>query len=342
MRDIINNKQAMKKAFITFAVFGMLAAGLVLFSAAPAEALTIAPPTFDYSLNPGDTVLDVVKLFNESPEPLTVYPILKNFTSDKKEKGEPQFYDADKDPDGNALAKWITVSVKPITLAPQQRGNLEFAINVPKDGAQPGGHYGVILLSTIPPSEAGKVGIASQIGALILVNVSGQVSEAGTIAEFGFVRKQLWYNYLPVDLFLRFENDGNTHLRPTGDLVITNWYGRQVASLKVNEDFRSVLPKSIRRFGFGWQRSPVDPGDPEIVKEWKNFAFGKYKAMLILTYGSKNQVLTETREFFVWPWRLIAAFAAGALILIALLVLLVRSYNKAIIRKYELVKKKDQ
>lgn len=311
----------------------------------PTNALTVSPPTFTYEdLNPGDTVLDVLKIENESPEPLTIYPIVKNFTSDKAESGEPQFYGAEENVDGTALAKWITLDPKPITLEPKQKANLPFSINVPKDGAQPGGHYGAILLSTGSPEEGGKVGIISQLGVLILVRVSGEVREAAAIAEFGFKEKRLWYDSLPVDFFLRFENDGNTHLRPIGSVLITDMFGRRVATVSVNEEMRSVLPRSIRKFEFGWRKAPTPDGEgflADLHREWRNFAIGKFRAQLVVNYGRTNQLLSEEREFSVWPWKLMTVFGAGVLLVILLFATLMRSHNKAVIRKYELHKRRD-
>lgn len=332
-----------KLSRITFGA-AAFTAFFALATVLPAQALTVSPPIFRdglNDLNPGDTSIQVLRIENESTEKITVYPILKNFTADKAEGGEPQFYDADENPDGTALAKWISIDLKPITLEPQQKANLPFTVNVPKDNVQPGGHYGAILLSTTPPEEGGKIGIASQLGVLIIANVTGDVREIGAIAEFGFKEKKIWYNYLPVDFFLRFENDGNTHLIPVGNVFITDWTGRQVAVLTVNEDARNVLPRSIRKFQFGWQRRAAPEGTgfvAEMKKEWANFAFGKYKAQLVVNYGKSNQVLSQEREFTVWPWRLMTVFGLAAVMAILIFVSLMRAYNKAVIRKYELQK----
>lgn len=313
-----------------------------------AQAATISPPYFDYSINPGDTILDVIKIYNENTQnPLTIYPVVQNFTyKEGTEEGTPAFYPAAEDPTGTALAKWITVDTKPIVVGPGQRANLPFSLSVPQN-AQPGGHFGAILLSTTPPAaEGGTVGITSQIASLILVRVSGDVKDLARVAEFGFKEQKLWYNYLPVDFFVRFENDGNTHLRPAGNLFIKNWYGRQVAAIKVNEGFGSVLPKSIRRFEFGWKNVPNPPGKgdlmTELKKEWNNFALGKYTATLVLNYGASNQLLSEERVFYVWPWRLLTILGAAVIIVLLLVTLLMRAYNKAVIRKYELEKTKKK
>ncbi len=336
----------MKKTTRTTLGTAAFSAVFAVLAALPAHALTVSPPIFRdglNDLNPGDTSIQVLRIENESPEPITVYPVLRNFTADKAEGGEPQFYDANENPDGTALAKWISIDLKPITLEPKQKANLPFTVNVPKDGVQPGGHYGAILLSTTPPEEGGKIGIASQLGVLIIANVTGDVRELGAIAEFGFKEKKLWYNYLPVDFSLRFENDGNTHLTPVGNVFITDWTGRQAAVLMVNEDARNVLPRSIRKFDFGWRRGNAPEGSgfmAEMKREWSNFAIGKYKALLVVNYGKSNQVLSEEREFTVWPWRLMTAFGIAAVLVVLMFVGLMRTYNKAVIRKYEIQKGK--
>ncbi|MFA6604267.1 MAG: hypothetical protein WCT10_05560 [Patescibacteria group bacterium] len=300
-----------------------------------ASAITISPIFVDYSLDPGDTVMDVLKAYNENPFPITLYPVVDNFTSGDEE-GSPVFYDADEDPYGTALATWVKMdSTEPFTLQPGDRVNLPFSINVPVN-AQPGGHFGAIILSTQPPEISGEgVGVAAQIGMLIFVDVSGEAKETASIAEFGFKNPRVWYNYLPVNFFLRFENSGNTHLRPTGNLFIKDMFGRQVASIPVNSDFRSVLPSSIRKFEFGWRRAAGDSGSSELLKEWNNFAFGKYEAMLVLNYGKQNKIVTDTREFYVWPWRILCIAGGIILLLILLFIGAMKLYKRSIIKKYQ-------
>jgi hypothetical protein len=286
----------------------------------------------------------VLKLFNDTPRTVTIYPILENFTgSDGGEGGTPEFYPVDEDPYGTAMAQWITAEGvgEPMTLQPNERANFSFAINVPAD-AQPGGHYGALILSTSPPDQIATegVGVSAQVGVLIFVRVSGEVREAGSIAEFGFKNPKVWYNHLPIDFFLRFENSGNTHLRPTGNLFIKNWFGRQVASIALNSDFRAILPRSVRRFDFGWGDKAEDSGDflAQLSREWKHFAIGKYEATVALNYGSEGKVVVEKRAFSVWPWRLMLVGGTGLVVILLLLGLLLKLYNLSVIKRYEKLK----
>ncbi|MEA3249303.1 MAG: hypothetical protein U9Q03_03020 [Patescibacteria group bacterium] len=329
----------MKRAFTTILGFALF---VILLLPSGADAITVSPPNFDYSLNPGDSVLDVIKIRNEGSGTEVFYPVLMNFGADQDEAGTPQFYSPDEDRMGQGLAQWITVDPAPIVLEAGERTDVKFSINVPEENVQPGGHYGAIMISSAPADpESGTVGVASQLATIILVRISGEVNEVGSIAEFGFSDPQIWYNHLPIDFFMRFENAGNTHLRPTGNLIITDWLGRKVETLKVNSpEYKSVLPMSIRKFGFGWHKGPLNDEMSGLRKEWHNFGLGKYKAQLIINYGLNNQIIIDEREFFVWPWRLMTAAGVGLLVLLILLTFFKHFYDKSVMKKYERMQKK--
>jgi Sec-independent protein translocase protein TatA len=310
-----------------------LCAGFLLFPAA-ASALTISPPLIDHQLNPGDTVLETIKIFNEDPYQITVYPLLRNFTAGEEENGEPVFLPPEVEDNGTGLADWISLDTQPITIGPKERTNLAIAINVPRD-AEPGGHYGAVILSTEPPSNRPGVGVSQQLGSLLMVRVSGEVKEDGRIAEFSITNKKVWHNYLPINFMMRFENSGNTHLRPAGNIFITNWLGRQVASLNVNPDFRGVLPRSIRKFTADWTKGNFSEGQSELEREWKNFALGPHKATVVVYYGNQNKMVLDELEFTVWPWRLMAIGGGILVLLVLLLIMGFKNYKKNLMRQLE-------
>lgn len=47
------------------------------------------------------------------------------------------------------------------------------------ENADPGGHYAAIFLSSLPPTKEGEktIGVASKIGALVLLRVEGDIRE---------------------------------------------------------------------------------------------------------------------------------------------------------------------
>jgi hypothetical protein len=307
----------------------------------PAQALTVSPPTYDYTLNPGDTIRDTIKLYNEGTTPLTVYPEIYNFTYTEGDEtsGTPSFYPADEVKNGFELGPWITTSSQPVTLQPGERTSQDFTIAIPKN-ASPGSHFGSIQLKSAPSTGTGgpTVSLVGGTGILILVRINGAVDDTMAVTRFG--GDKLVYTSLPIDFHTRLENRGNIHLRPTGNIFVTNLFGQQVSTMTVNGDYRTILPKSPRRFDNTWVKHVLASNASEFTKEWRNFAFGRYQATLVLNYGPENKVITASYAFWVIPWMVLLIIVGGIALLVLAFVFGLKAYTKGVIRKYEKMAKK--
>ena len=315
----------MKKIFLV----GSLAA--LIFALAPisASAITISPPIIEFDARPGDTIVDTIKLYNETTETKILNGAVQTFKA-LNETGAPSFLSPEESTD---LATWLKLDEATITLASEERRDILFSINVPAD-AEPGGHFAGILWTPTGTTtlEGSGVGVTVKTGTLILVRVAGEISETGRL--IGFTADRASYNYLPANFTVRFENLGNVHLKPAGAIEIKNLLGRKVASLPVNGDLSNVLPESIRKFDATWQKAETAFGASEWQKERENFAWGKYTATLVLNYGIEGQETTATLAFWVFPWRVTLFYLAIALIVILLIIFGIRHYNKWILKKY--------
>jgi hypothetical protein len=180
-----------------------------------------------------------------------------------------------------------------------------------------------------------KVSIVSTVGVLVFGRVSGKLDEKMEVATFGGGNGV--YTSMPVKLEIRLTNKGNTHLRPVGNVFITNMFGKQVASPQVNMDMGSVLPGSSRRFDVKWAQPGIREDASEFSREWHSFAMGKYTAVLALNYGDQNnmQHLSGTYSFWIIPWKLLALILGIIIAIIITLVLIFKGYNKSLIRRYE-------
>lgn len=317
----------MKKSIILLTGIGLFLSGVVFLQTA--HAMTLVPPSLEFTAKPGETIDGRVKLINEESGDKTLYVSTANFTA-KGETGEPNFlFDA---PTAD-LALWIQPSVDTVQLTSKQAVEVPFSIVVPAN-AEPGGHYSGIFFANQPNTEAGsgQIGIGSKIGTLIIVRVDGNVTEQASIKQFGRDNATSALNRLPQTLFVRVENTGNVHVRPSGTVTVKNMFGKQVASLAVNPNTGAVLPKSVRRFDVVWQRHMADAKHgsffQELGSEWGDFAFGKYTATVSLLYGQPEKTMTATTTFSVYPWRLLVVIFLALILAVLLIVLLVHSYNK--------------
>lgn len=299
-------------------IFGLLSFSLLLILWPNlSQALTISPLRIELSTNRGQEVEDVVKIFNETAQPLTLFVSTANFAA-KGEGGEPYFISL---PEGEEdLANWIEIEKGPITISSLEQKVIPFKVKVPS-WAPPGGHFAAIFFSTTAPEMKGGtgVGIIGKIGALVLLRVSGDFKEEGRLVEFSLNDGKEFYEHLPVDFLIRFENTGTIHLKPMGDITIKNLLGGTAAIIEVNKiKAGNVLPESIRRFEASWK---------------EDFAFGRYRADLVLDYGSQNNKAYAALSFWVIPWRPTLIVIVIIAILLTFAYVGLKRYNRWIVSR---------
>jgi hypothetical protein len=314
----------------------------LIFPLNQASAVTITP-RIEINSDPGKTVVENVKISNEERQSRTYYLSIQNFES-QDESGNPRFSNRRED-----LATWVELP-ETFTVGPGETKELELTIRIPSE-VEPGGHFAAIFFTTSPPSESdsGLVGVSSKLGSLILLRVSGDFVQDASLLEFATKNKQRFFTALPVHFYYRFQNIGEDHVRPVGDVIITNSLGRTAKILPANPVDGSVLPKSIRRFETVWATSfgPLEQGpSPELPKpsgsgfwdnvtyEWQNFAFGKYTAKASIVFGTKElKSARDSFSFYVLPWHLLLVVLISLTILFIISRFSIKRYNRYIIAK---------
>lgn len=256
--------------------------------------LNVTPTTIELDGNPGEPLQGSFKVVSGSDVPLLVRVIPKNFTA----SGEEGAVDLTEDDTSYSLAKWIVT--EPSTVEIPARGSqiFEYVINVP-DNAEPGGHFGSIIVQTEPVriDEAGPA-VSQEIGPLVLVKIAGDSFEEASIVEFttadSFLEKG------PVTFVTRVQNNGNVHFKPQGRIEIKNMFGSVVTTLDLEE--KNVLPDAIRKLTNDW--------NPD------GFALGRYTADLTLTYGIDNTIVTASTSFTIFPYKTVVPIAIVVIVLI--------------------------
>lgn len=292
--------------FIPFVSVGAQPAG---------QGLEISPPLIDLKADPGQTITTQVKVRNVTKDTLVVKAQYEDFVAGDEE-GHAKVLLDEKDKSPYSIKDWLNTPSS-VTLASGERKTVDISIVVPKD-ASPGGHYGIVRFTGAPPElEDSGVSLSASIGTLILVNVSGNVTQSAKIVELFTSQKGKkagFFEYGPVSITTRLENTGNIHFKPKGTVQVTNMLGKNVYVGQFNSDNRNVLPGSIRRF-----EQTLD----------KKLMFGRYKVRADVVYGTDNQIASQTTTFWVIPYKLIAII----LLAVILLVIALRQYNKFIIKR---------
>jgi len=288
---------------------------------AQSQSLSVTPPLFQLSVSPGNVWQSSVKVVNSNPYPITVYAEVVNFVA-TGETGQGRFLPIEGDvSDKKTLAEWIEIVKIPHTIAAEQSKDISFLIDVP-DNAPPGGHYAAILISTQPTAGQGPASVQTvqSVTSLFFLRIEGDIEEVGTVREFRAL--DAFVGVPDVTLSLRFENKGNVHLQPKGDIIITNMWGTERGRIPVNyrSNFGNVLPQSIRDFTFSWRT------------DFKVTDIGRYKALATLAYGVDGiKSVDAVAYFWVIPVKatLITLLVLG--IFITLITLMVRAYIRRVL-----------
>ena len=256
--------------------------------------VSVSPLTFELTANPGDTLVNKIKVYNPTDHAVSVKMEVEDF----KPVGETgEVIVAPEEEMTYSLKRWVITQPTEFTLEPKEQKFVDFVIEIPKN-AEPGGKYGSVL-ATVTGSigkEITGVAVAQKVGTLVLLTVAGKVKEDLIVKEFS---APSFLEYGPVPFVIRFQNTGTIHVRPRGFVTITNWRGKKVADVEFPQ--LNVIPGAVRKVDAAWNN------------KW---LFGKYTATLVGSYGTSNQPFNPpVLTFWGFPWKLVCGILA-ALILI--------------------------
>lgn len=274
---------------------------------------SIGPTRFSYDLKPGEEVEAELQITNRIEKETDFEIGVEDFTSQEDPEKYTKFLGEERAQFSSK--EWFAPAVWQFTLKHGEKIFLPVKITVPQD-AEPGGHYSVVFVKTVPRRDEKGSGItlSSRVGSLFLLSIGdGEVRTAGELVSFKTNKKI--YGSWPVTFELNFENQGDVHLTPFGKIIISNLFGKTVDQVTVKD---WVVLRSSDRI----QRTEWKPG----------FALGKYMATAQVERGYNNLTDVKTTTFYVLPVKIIGGVLAGLIILAVLI--------KLFTSKFEIRKKK--
>jgi hypothetical protein len=270
------------------------------------RAMTIIPPKFELFSNPGDQIVETIRVRNDSDTPATYEVVIEDFTSVGE---EGQVVLQEEEVSTFSLARWIEPEATDLILQPGEERAFTFTINIPRN-AEPGGHYASVLFQAPGEDQPGAAAVTQRIGALVLLRVSGNVIENAEIETF---EAPTYSPTTPVILTLRVKNNGNTHINPKGTIIITDLFGNKVDELPLNG--QNVLPGVVRKMDTEWKQPNV---------------LGYYTATMVATYGQQNLPITAASKFFVINTTAAILIGVGTIAFILFVVSLISGRSRLI------------
>jgi hypothetical protein len=202
------------------------------------------------------------------------------------------------------LKDYISVPHQKFSLEHAQRARIPVTISIPAD-ADPGGRYGSLLISIVSDkTELNSAGgaapasvLVSRIGTLFFISTPGETKAIGETLDFSTVNDQYTFTGGPIPMSVVFENTGDVHLNPYGEIRITNLLGDEVGFVELEPWF--VLPNAIRNRVVEWERELL---------------IGRYTATAQINRGYDDEVDTLTLVFWVLPWKILLPVFVGLLL----------------------------
>jgi hypothetical protein len=278
------------------------------------QDFVIGPGKTDLILNPGESTIVEVMISNRTGEDRDFEIKFEDFTG-SKDLTSPVVFTSDSG--ANTLKDYLFVSEKTFFLKNGERARIPVTVSVP-EGAEPGGRYTSILVSTLTPLEKtltdsgvkGGVPLITQSGTLVFVTIPGEIKREGRLAEFFTQNKASFFSYAKDVVFqLVYENTGKIHLKPSGVISIKNIFGQEVRNIEIDQWF--VMPDSLRLREVSMVADPAGD-DP--------FMIGRYTAEANIVRGYDDQSDTLSFAFWIIPWKLLVII----LIILLILALLIR------------------
>lgn len=255
--------------------------------------LVVAPARQTVALDPGNSESLQIKFFNESISPIAGNIKAVDFIVTGKD-GEPVLLE-------DQPNDWVKLPYDKAIIPSGDVLKVNFKVEVPKN-ATPGGRYAAIIFEQTggisePQNESASV-VSTRIVGLLSIKVNGPVQDLAFVNIFK-TPKFLEFGKIPV--YFEIMNKGGYHITPKGQVVLTNWMGKEVERKTLEE--KNIFPNTQRVY------------EEKLGQTWM---LGKYKVDLVANYGESGK--TVLAQSFVWvvPVTLVIIIIFSILIIILL------------------------
>ena len=257
--------------FFLFLPFGVLANNL---------GIAVDQAAIAFDVDTGETQEFIIKVQNLSDVNQKVVIEIKDYVLG--DNNNLVFRD-DSD-EQNGLKEWIEIRDKDITLTPDEKRAITFIVRTPEN-APVGSHRGAVVFRAVPAESDDTVKVQGQIGVHILINVKGDTHASGHLNSFDvpFITSG------QVEYVAEFENTGNIHYVPYGEVTVRNVFTRNEQTEKYDKHFvfpgkkyTFTLTKEIPSL-FGFYRAQVTFVDGEGVSRTRaDYTMGYFFPLIFI------------------------------------------------------------
>lgn len=272
--------------------------------------LVVAPARQSVAIDPGKSENLQIKFFNESTSPITGNLKAVDFVVTGSD-GSPLLLE-------DQLDDWVKLPYDKAAIPSGDVLKINFKVEVPAT-AVPGGRYVAIVFEQtgqIDQTPESASAVSSRLVGLVNIRVNGPIIESAFINQFK-TPKFLEFGKIPVSFEIL--NKGGYHINPKGQVTLTNWMGKEIE--RVTLDDKNIFPNAKRIY------------DTKIGETWM---FGKYKVGIEASYGDTGKTLIANNYVWVIPVTVIA------IVIFTILIAILAAYviSKKFTAKQEVLEEK--
>lgn len=215
-------------------------------NAEAAVGITIAPVKYKLEADPGQVIKSTITVANPNDFVLKVRAEFQDFKV--TEDNNIQWLPGDIE-NPYKMSNWITIRQDVLTLKPKEELSVPFEISVPRN-ATAGGKYAAVFFTGVIEG-GGNIGAVPRVGALVILNVKGDLKKTGELLNFSGPR---FVNNGPVNFTLSYLNTGTTHYETKADFTVKNFFWKSGA---FTSETKFVYPNIKRELKATWNQKAL-------------------------------------------------------------------------------------
>ena len=252
--------------------------------------LVVAPARQTVALDAGKSESLQIKFFNESDTAISGNLKVVDFVVTGKD-GNPILLE-------DQINDWVKLPYQKATIAAGDVLKVNFKVTIPEESI-PGGRYAAIIFEQtgqlLQSSENETASaISSRIVGLLNIRINGPINESAFVNVFK-LPKFLEFGSIPV--YFEIMNKGGYHINPKGQVTLTNWMGKEMERVTIED--KNIFPNAKRTY------------EAKLGQTWM---FGRYKVDLVANYGETGKTILAENYVRVIPVTVIAIIIFSILI----------------------------
>ncbi len=287
------------KFLLLFSALFLLFSPPQVSAQAGVKGVTISPATKQLSITADQPQVHFsLAVTNHTSQAMALTASTKDFGG-LEQSGGLFFLGAEPDRqwDTHRLTPWLQITPASFSLAAGQTQVIEVTVKN-DNNLTPGGHYAAVVI-TLSSQSSSNVAINQSLTSLLFVNKLGGET-AGLRVEQVKPDRAWWGEVKGVQV--GFDNTGNTHVVPRGQVIVTDPAGRTIAKGVLNPASQIMMPLNKQSF--------------EAILEQRHLPWWPGTYTLVLSYRFDGQAKPIQKSTQVWSVGL-APIAGLALLLLA-------------------------